>query len=151
MPRSRSQQKLVELGSDLVRPLQRGEVTRAGELARGGYVLWDSPGSATPELILISTGAEVAPTLAAAIAISGVGAIICPLTPGLGKADREILEARLGHVALIGSTEAAGQALPELSGLRLSPRKSSATSTPGMPCVGPVQPRRPAVRNSIGR
>ena len=41
-------------------------MARAGELARGGYVLWDSPGSATPELILISTGAEVAPTLAAA-------------------------------------------------------------------------------------
>jgi len=71
-------------------------------------------------------GRKTAPTLAAAIAISGVGAIICPLTPGLGKADQEILEARLGHVALIGSTEAAGRALPELHGLRLSPGKFSA-------------------------
>ena len=43
----------------------------AGELERGGYVLWDSAppsanSAATPQLILIATGAEVAPTLQAA-------------------------------------------------------------------------------------
>ncbi len=48
----------------------------AEELARGGYVLWDSAGGGSapdggsaaeaPELIMISTGAEVPPTLAAA-------------------------------------------------------------------------------------
>ncbi len=51
--------------------LDRSEVAprRAG-CERGGYVLWDSPrrtgstGATAPELILIATGAEVAPTLA---------------------------------------------------------------------------------------
>jgi transketolase len=67
--------------------LDRGELTGADELARGGYVLWDSPagdsasnpiaplssGDAVPELILISTGAEVAPTLQAARALAADG------------------------------------------------------------------------------
>ncbi len=46
------------------------ELAPASELERGGYVLWDSSRSsnstATPQLILIATGAEVAPTLQAA-------------------------------------------------------------------------------------
>jgi len=46
--------------------LDRDEVAPAEELARGGYVLWDSPGDGDPQAILISTGAEVAPTLQAA-------------------------------------------------------------------------------------
>jgi transketolase len=70
--------------------LDRVELAPARELERGGYVLWDSfaaehsasasapPGlrSASPELILISTGAEVAPTLQAArmLAADGVKA-----------------------------------------------------------------------------
>src|SRR5437899_11302899 len=58
--------------------LDRAEVASAQELDRGGYVLWESaesvgagangavPGAASaPELILIATGAEVAPTLEA--------------------------------------------------------------------------------------
>jgi len=51
-----------------VETLDRSELGAAEELERGGYVLWDSSGagSAAPELILISTGAEVPPTLAAA-------------------------------------------------------------------------------------
>ncbi len=61
-----------------VETLDRSELGAAEELERGGYVLWDSAGatgptdqeaggsSAAPELILISTGAEVPPTLAAA-------------------------------------------------------------------------------------
>jgi transketolase len=52
--------------------LDRDEVAPARELERGGYVLWDSTGE-TPELILISTGAEVAPTLAAGRALSEQG------------------------------------------------------------------------------
>jgi transketolase len=43
----------------------------ADGLARGGYVLWQS--AADPELILIATGSEVAPTLAAAEALSKSG------------------------------------------------------------------------------
>jgi transketolase len=51
-----------------VETLDRSELGAAEELERGGYVLWDSSGdgSAAPELILISTGAEVPPTLQAA-------------------------------------------------------------------------------------
>ncbi|HSZ70723.1 MAG TPA: transketolase [Solirubrobacteraceae bacterium] len=41
-----------------------GQLAAASELERGGYVLWDS--AATPQLILIATGAEVTPTLEAA-------------------------------------------------------------------------------------
>jgi transketolase len=65
---------------------------RASELERGAYVLWDSsstpggdggagandgggdrPGEGEPQLILISTGAEVAPTLEAARALAAEG------------------------------------------------------------------------------
>ncbi len=61
---------------------------QADELERGGYVLWDSPASGEgagdgggqgagaekePELILISTGAEVPPTLAAARQLAAEG------------------------------------------------------------------------------
>jgi transketolase len=47
----------------------------AGELERGGYVLWDSAdaGAGEPELILISTGAEVAPSLQAARQLAAEG------------------------------------------------------------------------------
>jgi transketolase len=60
-----------------VETLERSELGGAEELERGGYVLWDSgDGSSAPELILISTGAEVPPTLEAArkvVAEHGVG------------------------------------------------------------------------------
>jgi transketolase len=51
-----------------VETLDRSALGAADELERGGYVLWDSSGAgaAAPELILISTGAEVPLTLAAA-------------------------------------------------------------------------------------
>jgi transketolase len=45
-----------------------GRLAAASELERGGYVLWDS--AASPQLILIATGAEVAPTLEAARALA---------------------------------------------------------------------------------
>jgi transketolase len=50
--------------------LDRGDLAPAAELERGGYVLWESGG---PELILISTGAEVAPTLQAGRDLAGEG------------------------------------------------------------------------------
>jgi transketolase len=61
-----------------VETLDRSELGAAEELERGGYVLWDSGGaregssdsSVAPELILIATGAEVPPTLAAARAVA---------------------------------------------------------------------------------
>jgi transketolase len=52
--------------------LDRSELAPAGELARGGYVLWDSSDE-LPQLIMISTGAEVAPTLAAGRALAAEG------------------------------------------------------------------------------
>ncbi len=57
-------------------------IGQASELERGGYVLWDSSagdgqgagdGPAAPELILISTGAEVALTLQAGRALAAEG------------------------------------------------------------------------------
>jgi len=66
--------------------LDRGEVASAEGLERGGYVLWDSfaagapsangqeaSAASGPELILISTGAEVPTTLDAARALAGQG------------------------------------------------------------------------------
>ncbi len=52
----------------------------AQEAARGAYVLWDSRGSADGQgkldLVMISTGSEVAPTLAAAQSLAGEGAAV---------------------------------------------------------------------------
>ncbi len=53
--------------------LDRTEVAAAENVQRGGYVLWDSTMGgvgALPEIVLISTGAEVSPTLEAARALS---------------------------------------------------------------------------------
>jgi len=49
-------------------------VGAAAETERGGYILWDSPESGgEPQLILIATGAEVPPTLAAGRALARDG------------------------------------------------------------------------------
>jgi transketolase len=54
--------------------LDRGEVASAEGLHRGAYVLWDSAGAdGAPEVMLIATGGEVAPTLAAAQALAAEG------------------------------------------------------------------------------
>jgi transketolase len=66
--------------------LDRSETGSAEGLERGGYVLWDSTANGAsgtggsgpvaggvPELILISTGTEVGPTLAAARTLAGQG------------------------------------------------------------------------------
>jgi transketolase len=53
--------------------LDREQVARAELLARGGYVLWDSDSGATPELILMATGAEVPTTLDAGRALAADG------------------------------------------------------------------------------
>jgi transketolase len=50
----------------------RTEVGPAEGLERGGYVLWDSAHT-TPELVLIATGSEVAPTLQAARDLAAEG------------------------------------------------------------------------------
>ncbi len=53
--------------------LDRSEVASADGLQRGGYVLWDSAEGAQPELVLISTGAEVPTTLHAAQKLAADG------------------------------------------------------------------------------
>jgi transketolase len=54
--------------------LDRAEVANADGLERGGYTLWDSASAAgAPELILISTGAEVGETLAAGRTLAAEG------------------------------------------------------------------------------
>ena len=55
--------------------LDRADLAPASELQRGGYALWNS-GSEQPELILISTGAEVAPTLQAGRELAGEGVAV---------------------------------------------------------------------------
>jgi transketolase len=55
-----------------VETLDREEVAPAEGTLRGGYVLWDAPGG-EPQLILISTGAEVGPTLEAARTLAEEG------------------------------------------------------------------------------
>ncbi len=55
-----------------IETLDRGEVASAEGVLRGGYVLWDAPGG-DPELILISTGAEVGETLKAAKTLAEEG------------------------------------------------------------------------------
>jgi transketolase len=52
--------------------LDRGELAPAQELERGGYVLWESSRE-RPQLILISTGTEVAPVLQAGRELAGEG------------------------------------------------------------------------------
>jgi transketolase len=58
-----------------IETLDRDEVGAADGLERGGYVLWDSQDASAgaPELILISTGAEIGETLAAARTLAGEG------------------------------------------------------------------------------
>jgi len=54
--------------------LDRSQVAPAAMLERGGYVLWDSAAQdGEPEIILIATGGEVPPTLAAGKALAGEG------------------------------------------------------------------------------
>ena len=57
-----------------VETLERSETAAADGLEQGGYVLWDSAADGTPALILIATGAEVGPTLAAARTLADEGA-----------------------------------------------------------------------------
>jgi transketolase len=55
-----------------IETLDRDEVASVEGVLRGGYVLWDAPGG-DPELILISTGAEVGETFKAAKALAEDG------------------------------------------------------------------------------
>ncbi len=63
--------------------LDRSEVAPAQGLEQGGYVLWDSAAPAgtngagtVPEIVLIATGSEVAPTLEAGRALAQQGRVV---------------------------------------------------------------------------
>ncbi len=45
--------------------LDRSQVRAADGLEQGGYVLWETAGADDPEIVMIATGSEVAPTLQA--------------------------------------------------------------------------------------
>jgi transketolase len=66
------------LSRQAVETLDRAEVAGAEGVARGGYVLWESwdgeSAGEEPELILMATGAEVPPTLAAGRRLAQEGA-----------------------------------------------------------------------------
>jgi transketolase len=53
--------------------LDRTKVADAAGAERGGYVLWESSSGDSPEIVLISTGAEVGPTLQAGEALAAEG------------------------------------------------------------------------------
>lgn len=68
-------------------------------------------------------GRKTAPTMAAALAISRLDAVICPFSPDLGKAERQVLEENLGHLALISESEDGAPAISGAPGLRVSGRR----------------------------
>jgi transketolase len=76
-----------------------GTLAAASELERGGYVLWDS--APTPEVILISTGAEVPTTLEAARAVAaqgtGVRVVSMPCVELFEAQSQEYRDAVLPH------------------------------------------------------
>ncbi|MDE3117170.1 MAG: AMP-binding protein, partial [Pseudomonadota bacterium] len=57
-------------------------------------------------------------TVATALAVSSLGAVICPYSPTLSPADRGVLEARLGHAARVHHGED-GETLDAEAGLRV--------------------------------
>ncbi|MHB8243451.1 MAG: transketolase-like TK C-terminal-containing protein, partial [Solirubrobacteraceae bacterium] len=57
-----------------VETLDRSETAAVEGLEQGAYVLWESSPTEAPQLILIATGAEVGPTLAAGRELAGEGA-----------------------------------------------------------------------------
>lgn len=64
--RHRSGPVALLLTRQAVPVLDRTHLPPAAEIAKGGYVVWESRPGTKPELILIATGSEVAPTLEAA-------------------------------------------------------------------------------------
>ena len=50
--------------------LDRSDLADAAEAERGGYVLWESARAPLAQLVLLATGAELAPTLEAGRALA---------------------------------------------------------------------------------
>ncbi|MGM9488208.1 class I adenylate-forming enzyme family protein [Ideonella sp. YS5] len=73
-------------------------------------------------------GRKTPQTLACALGVSAARAIVCPYTPDLGAAEREVLDQRLGHIAVVSDSE--GAPIPGVPGLRLSLRHRAALGEP---------------------
>ena len=101
------------------RPWTRAELRRLA--AAIGETLREKGIGAHDRVLL--EGRKNVQTMAAALAISSVGAVICPFTPDLGRAERQILDERLGHAALIGSAEEGSEPIRETKDLRISLRQ----------------------------
>jgi len=78
-------------------------------------------------------------TAATALALSRLGAILCPFAPDLGRAERAVLQQRLNHIALIDGQPGEhgdGETIDGLPGVRLQLRKRAD--------LEPRDPRDPA-------
>ena len=73
-------------------------------------------------------GKKTAATLAAALGVSAVGAVICPYSPDLGDAERTVLDERLNYIACI--SDGAGDAIPDMPTLKLSLRSRMQLEAP---------------------
>lgn len=85
-------------------------------------------GGVRPHDRVMLQGRKNAPVLAAALGISAVGAVMCPYTPDLGTAERQVLDERLGHVALFD--DGTGEPVPGLPGLHLAVRDRALVGAP---------------------
>lgn len=74
-------------------------------------------GGVRPHDRVMLQGKKSAQTLAAALAISALRAIICPYTSDLGSAERAVLDERLNYIA--GISDSAGEEIPGLAPLKL--------------------------------
>ena len=87
---------------------------QAGELARGGYVLWQGGGPL--QLVMIATGSEVAPTLTAARELAeqglGVRVVAMPCLELFERQDREYRQEVLGNGRVARIAVEAGVADP---------------------------------------
>jgi non-ribosomal peptide synthetase component E (peptide arylation enzyme) len=106
------------------RPWTRGEMHAMAIAALGALLA----AGVHPHDRVMLQGRKTPQTLACALAISAARAIICPYTPDLGAAERDVLDERLGHIAVVNDSE--GVPIPGVPGLRLSQRQRAALGEP---------------------
>lgn len=98
------------------RPWTRGEMRTMAVAASDALLA----AGVQPHDRVMLQGRKTPQTLACALGISAARAIVCPYTPDLGAAEREVLDQRLGHIAVVNDSE--GVPIPGMTGLRLSLR-----------------------------
>src|SRR5260221_6274490 len=83
------------------RPWTRGEMHAVAIAALGAL---RAAGVQAHDRVMLQ-GRKTPQTLACALGISAARAIICPYTPDLGAAERQVLDERLGHIAVVNDSE----------------------------------------------